>query len=60
MRDAREAFFAAFAVLSIMVPTLSKVSEAALDVATQDDSLCRPHQARSCLPEFTVTCPILA
>ena len=60
MRDVREVFFAAFAVLSVMVYTLSNVSEAALEIAAQDDSLCRPHQARSCLPAFRVMFHILA
>ena len=58
MRDAREAFVAALAVTSLIVHTSSNVSGA--DTAAQDDSLCRPRQARSYLSAFTVMCHTLA
>lgn len=47
MRDAQECTFVALSLISILIHRLISVSGTALDLAAQDNNMCRPQQARS-------------
>ena len=47
MRDAQEFMFVALGVISILIHRLMSVSGTALDLAAQNNNMCRPQQARS-------------